>query len=135
MKPCCKIALTRKTLIINMLLVASQDYKKSTEVSTLWAPPTDLLKISTLRNNVVPQKTRNQTNWALVFYIGLSFALRSGSEQHCLHHRSSQIQLVELPNGSAHLVYRETISKTNQGGLKQRKKVPKEVIQKENRRS
>ena len=32
---------------------------------------------------------------------------------------------VELPNGSAHLVYKETVSKTNQRGLKQRKKVPK----------
>ena len=69
---------------------------------------------------------------ALVFYIGLYFALSSGSE-HRLHHRPSRIQLVELPNGSAHLVYKESVSTTNLGGLKQRKKAPKEVIQKENK--
>ena len=69
----------------------------------------------------------------LVFYIGLYFVLRSGSEDHRLRHHPLQIQLVELPNGSAHLVYRESVSKTNQGGLKQCKKAPKEVIQKENK--
>ena len=37
-----------------------------------------------------------------VFYIGLYLALWSGSEHHRLRHCPSQIQ---LPNGSAHLVY------------------------------
>ena len=47
------------------LLVASQDYEKSTEVSSRWAPPTDSSEISALRKSGVPQKIQNQTNWAL----------------------------------------------------------------------
>ena len=49
----------------SFLLAASQDYEKSTEVSSRWAPPTDLSEISVLRKSGVPQKTQNQTNWAL----------------------------------------------------------------------
>ena len=49
----------------HLLLVASQDYEKSTEVSTHRAPPTDSSELSTLWKSGVPQKTQNQTNWAL----------------------------------------------------------------------
>ena len=51
--------------IDSLLLAASQDYEKSTEVSSHWAPPTYSLEISALWKSGVPQKTQNQTNWAL----------------------------------------------------------------------
>ena len=51
--------------IDRFLLAASQDYEKSTEVSSRWAPPMDSSEISTLWKSGVPQKTQNQTNWAL----------------------------------------------------------------------
>ena len=55
------------------------------------------------------------------FYIGLYLALRSGSEHRRLRHHPSQIQ---LPNGSAHLVY----SFQNKPGRPETAEVPKEVI-------
>ena len=54
----------------------------------------------------------------LMYLIGLCFALRSDDNYRRLSHKSSQLQLVEPPNSTPYLLYREHVSKTNQGGLK-----------------
>ena len=61
----------------------------------------------------------------IVYQVGYFFALRSGNEHRCLRHSTSQIQLHEPPGDHAYLVYREDISKTNQGGLASKNKKTK----------
>ena len=65
----------------------------------------------------------------LVYHVGLFFALRSGLEHCRLRHNPSQFELREPASRRASLVYREDVSKTNQGGLMSRKRKPKEVVQ------
>ena len=64
----------------------------------------------------------------LVYLIGLYFALRSGEEHRRLRYNPSQINVVNEEGKAPYIVYNEDISKTNQGGLKSRKLVPKRVI-------
>ena len=64
----------------------------------------------------------------LVYLIGLNFALRSGEEHRRLRHNPSQISVINEEGKTPYIVYSEDISKTNQGGLKSRKIVPKRVI-------
>ncbi len=62
----------------------------------------------------------------MIWMCGLFVALRSGQEHRSL--RPGQIELVEVPGKSPHLVYHEDVSKNNQGGLKHRRIQPKSVV-------
>lgn len=63
----------------------------------------------------------------LLFYIGMFFALRGGEEHRKLRHDPCQIVLHESTTGRSYLTYTEDTSKTNQGGLLQKDRVPKKV--------
>ena len=68
----------------------------------------------------------------LLFLTGKLFALRGGKEQRDLTH--DQFEFVDQPNGLVLVKYVEKVSKTNQGGLKRRKKELKTVEHVEDRR-
>ena len=73
---------------------------------------------------------------ALVYSMGLNFALRAGDEHRFLRvGATSQFELVEGSSGKSVLKFTEDISKTNQGGLEHRKLERKIVIVSENRDS
>ena len=57
---------------------------------------------------------------------GLFFAMRSVSEHHQL--KNSNIDVVERSGEVAYVVYNESTSKNNCGGLKRRKVEPKRVV-------
>ena len=61
----------------------------------------------------------------MIFMAGLYFALRSGDEHRQL--RFSSVELVEKPGCTPCLVYTESVSKNNPGGLKHRKVSVKKV--------
>ena len=61
----------------------------------------------------------------MVFMAGLYFALRSGEEHRQL--RFSSVKLVEKPGSTSYLIYTESTSKNNPGGLKHRKVTTKQV--------
>ena len=61
----------------------------------------------------------------MLFMCGLYFALRSGDEHRNL--RFSSIELLEKEGSTPYLIYTETVSKNNPGGLKHRKVQPKQV--------
>ena len=61
----------------------------------------------------------------MVFTSGLYFALRSGDEHRNLFF--SSVELVEKEGSITYLIYTETVSKNNPGGLKHRKVEPKQV--------
>lgn len=65
---------------------------------------------------------------ALVYLNGLYFALRSGEEHRRLRYKPCQIKVVNTVGQAPHIMYCEDISKTNQGGLRSRKVIPKKVI-------
>ena len=62
---------------------------------------------------------------ALMFLSGKLFILRGGREQRDLSH--DQFIFEEQLDGSMMVIFKEKVSKTNQGGLKRRKVVRKEV--------
>ena len=66
------------------------------------------------------------------YYMGLFFALRGGEEHRSLRHSPPQVKLYEPTDGPSYLTYTETVSKTNQGGLLHRNRMPKVLTRYQN---
>ena len=60
------------------------------------------------------------------FYLGMSFALRSGDEHRHLRFHPCQIEVKQDKNGQQYLLYTEDVSKNHRGGLVDRKVKPKQ---------
>ena len=75
--------------------------------------------------NILGDSSPQQLMDTMVYMYGLYFALRSGYEHRCLC--ANQLQLHEPNDKPAFIVYHETISKTNSGGLAHYKLKPKRV--------
>ena len=84
------------------------------------------------QQGLLGDSTPQQLLDTMVYYVGLYFALKSGQEHRNLRHFPSQLELIEPQQGAAYLVYREDVSKINQGGLEHRRKCTNEVIHYEN---
>ena len=125
-----RFVLFRDTLDSQMKLLKASGNFETRKAQPITENPEDLLWMKGALGTTSPQRLLD----TLVFYIiGLYFALRSGSEHRRLRHKPSQLKLFQPPGERAYLQYTEDVSKTNQGGLKHRKKEAKVVVQYENR--
>ena len=77
------------------------------------------------KNGVLGSHSPQSLVDTMVFMSGLYFALRSGEEHRSLSF--SSVELVEKEGSIPYLIYTETVSKNNPGGLKHRKVEPKQV--------
>jgi hypothetical protein len=75
--------------------------------------------------NILGDGNGKQLVETLVYLLGLHFALRGGQEHRRLRWTNSQIALKYDDQGRKYLEYSEDVSKTNAGGLKERKVKPK----------
>ena len=75
--------------------------------------------IDDLWNKGILGETDPDTLHRTIFYfIGSRFWLRGGKEHHFLvRYPQSQITIQQKPDSSDYLVYREFVSKTNEGGI------------------
>ena len=62
---------------------------------------------------------------SMIFYLGMSFGLRSGDEHRRLRFHPCQIEVKQNKNGQQYLLYTEDVSKNHRGGLVDRKVKPK----------
>jgi hypothetical protein len=75
---------------------------------------------------VLGEQSPQQLLDTLLYLIGIHFALRGGKEHRRLRRMTSQITTrIDTGTGRKYLEYREDVSKTNAGGLRDRKIAPK----------
>ncbi len=87
------------------------------------------------RKGILGRENPKQLLRAMFYLIGLNFALRAGQEHRQLRfgvQNNSQLRLLVDSAGKHFLQYAEQVSKTNQGGLKDRKTARKVVPAYEN---